>query len=400
MFVELHIIQNFAPSCLNRDESNIPKDCTFGNVRRARISSQCLKRATRWHRKFAETVGHDPSLLTKKAKKELIRGLAEHHCDTTAVDTALDRFLANVLLPISAGQTNVQLFLGIDELELMTNRLVEKWDALVELAEYLALSRPANDKAKQQEIDAQSSKLIKKLTEGLRIRTRAADVALFGRMIADKPDLEKDAACQVSHAISTHRVDMSDDFYTAVDDLKVPGEEQGASMMGHIDFNSSCYYRFAVIDTGQLLTNVAGDPRNLTSEDRDLCKRAIEGFIKASVAAIPSGKQNSFAALNAPSLVFVVVRENGMPWAMHNAFERPIRVNPNTYDSSDEESLSSKSIVRLDQYHGKLKEVYGNNGEVFAEGCYVGLESPDLRNINLIDRFETLISNTMKAIKL
>src|SRR5690348_12107062 len=47
MFVELHMLQNFAPSNLNRDDTNAPKDCEFGGYRRARISSQCLKRAIR-----------------------------------------------------------------------------------------------------------------------------------------------------------------------------------------------------------------------------------------------------------------------------------------------------------------------------------------------------------------
>ncbi|MFO7271336.1 MAG: type I-E CRISPR-associated protein Cas7/Cse4/CasC, partial [Sphaerobacter thermophilus] len=47
MFVELHIIQNFAPSNLNRDDTGSPKDCQFGGYRRARISSQALKRAIR-----------------------------------------------------------------------------------------------------------------------------------------------------------------------------------------------------------------------------------------------------------------------------------------------------------------------------------------------------------------
>src|SRR5581483_58705 len=47
MFVELHILQNFAPSNLNRDDTGSPKDCEFGGYRRARISSQCLKRAIR-----------------------------------------------------------------------------------------------------------------------------------------------------------------------------------------------------------------------------------------------------------------------------------------------------------------------------------------------------------------
>jgi CRISPR system Cascade subunit CasC len=43
MIVELHMLQNFAPSCLNRDDTNSPKECEFGGYRRARISSQCIK---------------------------------------------------------------------------------------------------------------------------------------------------------------------------------------------------------------------------------------------------------------------------------------------------------------------------------------------------------------------
>src|SRR5436305_7143512 len=47
MLIEIHMMQNFAPSNLNRDDTGSPKDCQFGGYRRARISSQCLKRAIR-----------------------------------------------------------------------------------------------------------------------------------------------------------------------------------------------------------------------------------------------------------------------------------------------------------------------------------------------------------------
>lgn len=43
MFVEIHILQNFAPSNLDRDDTGMPKDCEFGGYRRTRISSQCFK---------------------------------------------------------------------------------------------------------------------------------------------------------------------------------------------------------------------------------------------------------------------------------------------------------------------------------------------------------------------
>ena len=47
MFLDLHILQSFAPANLNRDDTGAPKECVFGGTRRARISSQSLKRAIR-----------------------------------------------------------------------------------------------------------------------------------------------------------------------------------------------------------------------------------------------------------------------------------------------------------------------------------------------------------------
>ena len=45
--IELHILQSFPVSCLNRDDLGSPKSATFGGAPRARLSSQCLKRAVR-----------------------------------------------------------------------------------------------------------------------------------------------------------------------------------------------------------------------------------------------------------------------------------------------------------------------------------------------------------------
>ena len=65
MFIELHILQNFAPSNLNRDDTGNPKDTEFGGVRRARVSSQAVKRAIRLHPVFAKTTEVEPALRTR-----------------------------------------------------------------------------------------------------------------------------------------------------------------------------------------------------------------------------------------------------------------------------------------------------------------------------------------------
>jgi len=46
-YIDINILQNVAPGCLNRDDVGAPKTAMFGGTRRARISSQCLKRAQR-----------------------------------------------------------------------------------------------------------------------------------------------------------------------------------------------------------------------------------------------------------------------------------------------------------------------------------------------------------------
>src|SRR2546422_319950 len=52
----------------------------------------------------------------------------------------------------------------------------------------------------------------------LREKHRAADIAMFGRMLADKPMYNTEAACQVAHAVSVHKKAVEDDDFTAVDD--------------------------------------------------------------------------------------------------------------------------------------------------------------------------------------
>ena len=78
--VEIHALQNFAPSNLNRDDTGAPKDALFGGTRRARVSSQCLKRAVRHHFKNKRDEGFfDPAELAVRTKRvyEAIADLLE-----------------------------------------------------------------------------------------------------------------------------------------------------------------------------------------------------------------------------------------------------------------------------------------------------------------------------------
>src|SRR6185437_3574108 len=349
MFIELHILQNFAPSNLNRDDTNSPKDCEFGGYRRARVSSQCLKRAIRRSFESEDLLPAEHlASRTKRLLDALTAGLAGQGRPAEQARAVAQAALAGIKLgPKDDGKTQYLLFLGAAEIKGLVAVLDQHWDVLAPLA------APANEEGGAP-AKAQSAKQAKKAgkdaiplaignaMQGVLNGGKAADLALFGRMLADLPDKNIDAACQVAHALSTNKVSMEFDFYTAVDDLK-PDDTAGADMLGTVEFNSACFYRYANVDLGALLKNLGGD--------LELARKTVEAFLRASVMAVPTGKQNSMAAQNPPSLIMAVVRGRGL-WSLANAFAKPVAPNKDG-------DLVGRSVQALDSYWGKLTTMYG-----------------------------------------
>jgi CRISPR system Cascade subunit CasC len=331
MFIELHMIQNFAPSNLNRDDTNNPKDCEFGGVRRARISSQCIKRSIRQSPIFAETTATEQGYRTRWMTQCLLKSFEAAGKPGDAAKQIAIAF-ADAYAGVDGKKkerTSVLIYLSKEEIDDIVRTLLDNWETI----------KDPSEKSAQEAID----KLVKDLVKRTQNRTSAPDIALFGRMLANEPKLNLDASCQVAHAISTHRVNMEMDYFTAVDDLQNE-EETGAAMIGVTGFNSACFYRYARLDMNKLIENLDGNT--------DLARRTVEGFLRASVAAVPTGKQNSFAAQNPPSFLLAVVRKDGMSWSLANAFEKPVF-------PTREKSLVSGSIAAADGFWGRLTKVYG-----------------------------------------
>ncbi|MCK9459125.1 MAG: type I-E CRISPR-associated protein Cas7/Cse4/CasC [Proteobacteria bacterium] len=348
MFVELHIIQNFAPSCLNRDDTNSPKDCVFGGYRRARVSSQCLKRAMRMQFKEGNLIPKDQlAVRTKRIVDEIGGRLAARGKDLEAAKQVVTVALAGAELKVvEEGKTQYLLYVGEDELKKIADVCVAHWDELLALTAPKAEVEGKKKKAKEEKREAKESvpKAIRDEMTGILGSGKAADLALFGRMLADMPEKNIDAACQVAHALSTNEVAMEMDFYTAVDDLK-PNDNQGADMMGVVEFTSACFYRYAVVNADLLAGNMGSD--------KAAAKRAVEAFLKAAIAAVPTGKQNSMAAFNPPLYVMAVVRNGGAAWNLANAFMKPVR----PLDAGKD--IGELSVERLGAHLAKLEAMYG-----------------------------------------
>ncbi|MCP9495167.1 MAG: type I-E CRISPR-associated protein Cas7/Cse4/CasC [Pyrinomonadaceae bacterium MAG19_C2-C3] len=380
MKIELHLIQSFGPSCLNRDDTNSPKDCDFGGVRRARISSQCFKRALRGYFRANNLV--PVGERTKRLRDELVPRLSDLQ-PSELVPYAVDAFV-NTYYSKPDGKNPahaaVLLFLSETEMETVAQIVREKWDSLQDIANKRAMkvaeitaknakkkSKPADEPTSGGEVDSDSGggkyenlpkpEVDKEIVGRLKDAALSSDIALFGRMLAEHTEHKIEAACQVAHAISTHAVAPEFDFFTAVDDLKPDTEDAGAGMLGETGFNAAVFYRYALLDGKALARNLGDDNAAATETAR--------AFLQAFIYALPTGKQNSMAAQNLPSLGFFVVRESGAPMNLANAFctpARPIKEFDSTKGSIKEIGLLEGSVKMFADYWQRYTGVYGTDG--------------------------------------
>lgn len=375
MRIEIHVLQNFAPSNLNRDDTGSPKDADFGGHRRARISSQCIKRAVRNYFKVYNLIPAANRAERTKRLAEAVSKILQTKGREEAAALRAAKSAVSAFLPKSENRdehkTPYLLFLGDSEMTRFAEVVDQHWDTFSAEPNAEAApvekqpgkrrgnQKPANEGPKAPEGFA---KAVEKLLDG----GKAADLALFGRMLADLPEKNVEAACQVAHAISTNKIhSMEMDYYTAVDDLK-PEDTAGADMIGTVEFNSACFYRYASLDVDELLGGYRDEKKTRPfglQGDTELTKTTVEAFLKAFIHAIPTGKQNSFAAHNPPSLVFALVRE-GSPVSLANAFVKPITPR-------GEDNLVEKSIAALDDYYGRLLSMYGNGGLKKSAVCQI-----------------------------
>ena len=324
-YVDIHVIQNLPPSCVNRDDSGSPKSAVYGGVRRLRVSSQSWKRATRLY--FNDLLdASDVGVRTKRVAELLAARITEDAPDLAETAPALVGEVfkaARIKLSAPRGKKDGPLESGY-LLFLSTSQVAR----LAELA--IASARGG---------EALDAKAVKKVFK----EPHAVDIALFGRMVADNTDLNIDAACQVAHAISTHAAENEYDFFTAVDDAKSRSEEEdaGAGMMGTVEFSSATMYRYATVNIDMLRHNLG---------DGEAALRALEVFIRGFCLSMPTGKQNTFANRTVPEAVVVAVRED-QPVSLAGAFEEAVPADAaRGYVARSVEALARHAATIEDNY--------------------------------------------------
>ena len=203
------------------------------------------------------------------------------------------------------------------------------------------------------QVKALKAKELQEAVKGADSRPVTLDMALFGRMVTSNAFRDVEAAMQVAHAISTNKLNMESDYFTAMDDL-LSGEsmeEMGSAMIGDTDYNSSCYYIYASLDTDVLRENLKHSP-----DAEALIRKTIPALVRTMALTNPSGKQNSFAGNVLPSAILIECKEEKVPVSMVNAYVHAVRPAPeNDYD------LAKGSIQMLANQVDYIQDGFGLN---------------------------------------
>ena len=332
LYLDIHVLQVLPPSCVNRDDVGTPKKCLYGGVERARVSSQAWKHAMRvWFDEHGTEIGIRTrqliGLLSGKLQKI---GFPKDNADEFAKYVMVD-----ILKVAKSNNANEEA--KKSPLAFMSDEQIESIAQLV-----ASMPKPGKEQLKKKEVR-------KKLEEVVN-SAHTADILLFGRMYADNPVLDVDAAAQVAHSVSTHETSTQYDYFTAVEDFK----EEAVNGSGHIgskSFSSSVVYRYAAVNLGE--------KSELIKYSKQQAPEIAEKFLEAFVCSMPTGSINSYANNTLPFYVLAVLRDD-MPISFVPAFEKPVKTDSNGYCEPSKKALTD--------YMESLYKLYGSPVESWELG--------------------------------
>lgn len=331
-FLQLHLLTAYPPSNLNRDDTGRPKTVIFGGEPRLRVSSQSLKRAWRTSSVFAERLGDRMGKRTQRLGEEVYGRLTKGGMtDDEALETA--KRIAGVFGKLADDDHEKPAY--IRQLAFVSP---EERQRAFDLA----------DRALEGEKIEPDAKSLLVEHDG------AADIAMFGRMLADNPAFNREAAVQVAHALTTHKAAVEDDYYVAVDDLKNPAEHDdvGTSFIGVQEYGAGLFYLYACVDCDLLRKNLGGDV--------GLAQDAVDALVTAAATVSPRGKQASFASRARASFV-MAERGPQQPRTLAAAFLKPVHASEGS--DGNRGDVQGISVQRLLGFRDNLDRAYGKGAD-------------------------------------
>lgn len=361
--IEMSVLVNTPATALNRDINGAPKTVVFGGKERARLSSQSLKYVIRKNEAFNELAISErtcemPTLVWEKIKDKVDE---KYKSEVISLLSAFGTKSKDNKEDKEKNKSNEEA--PINEVDTVNNENVENED--------IGKDVPTGKKARTQmiawdksELEALAEIILDKINQAgsvkkfSKIKTqeiedellkrdiypKSLDVAFFGRMVSSKSMKDVPASVHIAHAFSTNRVNKEIDFFTAVDDYRDSGE--GAGMLNNSEYNSSCYFKYGIIDLAQMYENLKG-----YENWEEIMKKGLELLIESFCEMLPGGKQASYAGYTLPSTIMIEIKDVKKPFNPCNAFEVPVNVNQN-------ESLSVKSAEKLVEFMNRMDVKY------------------------------------------
>lgn len=329
-FLQFHLLTSYGPSNPNRDDQGRPKQAMVGGAPRLRLSSQSVKRAIRESSFFALDLQGHMGTRTKKLFEKLVEHLLVSGHELAAAQKTAEE-VAKIFGKLKDDPKKN------DPNEKIATTLAfispAEWTLVLELAEKAAAGEALPK-------DKDLKKLVLRRADG------AVDIAMFGRMLADDADFNREAAVQVGHAITTHAAQAEEDYFTGVDDLN-KAEETGAGHLSENYYGSGVYYQYVCVNVDLLIENLGGD--------KELAAKGLQGLARALATATPTGKQNSHA--HRPRAAYIrAERGPQAPRDLTGAFFQPVKEQP----------WAETSVAKLEEMAGKIDRAYGATSDAVA----------------------------------
>lgn len=326
-FIQLHLLTPYPAANLNRDDTGAPKTVELGGATRLRISSQSLKRAWRTSAIFEQALTGDIGTRSGRIGRVAVNILTENGIEEKKAIEWGTRIGAYF------GKTKTDKKKADPLVNTETEQLVH-----ISPAEFDAVKGLAHRLAEEKRPPTEEEVAL------LRRDRMAVDIAMFGRMLAERPQFNVEAACQVAHAFGVSETVVEDDFFTAVDDLRKASDDAGAGHLGGTGFGAALFYTYICIDKDLLVKNLNGNT--------ELANKTLRAFTEAALKVSPTGKQNSFASRAYASWA-LAEKGTDQPRSLAAAFYEPI----NGANQLDE------AVKRINVLRDNMNTVYDQQTE-------------------------------------
>lgn len=415
-FVVVHTLTTMIGVSPNRDFDGLPKRLLVGGDDRMRISAQCTGRAARtWARGYLNESGQ------ATRSRRLPERVATILVDTYNHDPAEAGFTAAAIIAATGmgidwdrpQLTTAVMYLRADTPERMARLAHDHWTELSEartaveqkLNSQLAKSSAKRGKKKTAaaeeseltldgapasggseaeapptEESGSQDKVVKPTMLSAELRAQALavydvvgniEVATWGRMLANIPQLNMDSAVQVAHQFAVDPLrDLVDDF-TVVDDLQTD-EVFGAANQGQHVLASGTLYGYYALDRQVLRDNLRLG-NDAPEQVETLARTAEQVFVSSVCWSTPSGKQSRTGSSAPPNMVIAATTDVALTAAA-------------TFEHSLATPASVTSAHRLVDYLRRAQRMFPFHGGLVWWLSPEGSELPELpANLRLLD---------------